>query len=369
MGQLTDTPVLNALKIIGGNLVIVKNPNLTTISGLNVLETVGGLAHISGNPKLSSCCGLLRILNGTAVSGSGTFTLAGGAAGCRVREEVRADCTRPLTVTPSSFNVPVAAGDVIFDVSANFPWEITKRATDDWITSIASPTGSGNQQITIEYEENTTSASRDAILTLATTDGGPEFIGITLTQAGVPRELSADKVRISVNADAGDATFNASANVPWRIAKRAEDDWITSITPFRGSDNQQITIEYDENTDPAQRIAALTLSATDGSETTSITLTQAGTTSPSAVLGLPALAQRLRFYPNPASHTLYIEGISEETSLIIRTLAGKTLLRTSLRQNEAVDIASLPQGVYLLTLQSSEENAQAQLTRRLVIGL
>ena len=91
------------------------------------------------------------------------------------------------------------------------------------------------------------------------------------------------------------------------------------------------------------------------------------------VLGLPTLANDIRFYPNPASQTLYIEGISQETALFIRTFSGKTLLRTSLRQNQAIDLASLPQGIYLLTLQSSQENAQeqfqAQITRRLVIGL
>ena len=63
----------------------------------------------------------------------------------------------------------------------------------------------------------------------------------------------------------------------------------------------------------AQRDAILTLAATDvGSKTVDITLTQEGTT-PLAVPGLPTLAKDIRFYPNPASQTLYIEGISEET--------------------------------------------------------
>ena len=84
-----------------------------------------------------------------------------------------------------------------------------------------------------------------------------------------------------------------------------------------------------------------------------------------ATLGLPSLANDIRIYPNPASQNLYIEGINQETSLIIRTLAGKTLLRSTLRQNQATDLASLPQGVYLLTLQSGQE----QTTNRLVIGL
>ena len=228
-----------------------------------------------------------------------------------------------------------------FNITANVPWAITQKATDTWISSITPKTGSDNQQITIEYKANTEKMRRVAVLTLAATDVGGDTVNINLTQAGqvsVARQLSANTTNIPVNADAGRATFNVTATVPWAITQKVTDTWITSISPKTGSDNQQITIEYKANTEKMQRLAVLTLSATDGSETTGITLTQAA---PSPALGLPTLAKNLRFYPNPASQTLYIEGISEETSLIIRTLAGKTLLRTSLRQNQAVDL-SLP---------------------------
>ena len=116
------------------------------------------------------------------------------------------------------------------------------------------------------------------------------------------------------------------------------------------------------------------------------------TTTPTPVLGLPAVGEGLRFYPNPAFNTLYVEGITQETSLLIRTFSGRTLLRSTLHQDEAVDIAVLPTGVYLLTFQggqesgqessqessqesgqessqeSSQESGQERFTRRLVIG-
>ena len=82
-----------------------------------------------------------------------------------------------------------------------------------------------------------------------------------------------------------------------------------------------------------------------------------------ATVGLPSLANDIRFYPNPASQNLYIEGINQETSIIIRTLAGKTLLRTTLHQNQAIDLAFIPQGTYLLSLQ----NTQEQISNRLII--
>ena len=148
---------------------------------------------------------------------------------------------------------------------------------------------------------------------------------------------------------------------------------LRSISPDTGSDNQRITITYEENTDPAEREAILTLSATElgATERVEITLTQAGALP--AVVGLPTLAGNLRFYPNPASQTLYIEGVTQETNLLIRTLSGKTLLRATLHQNQAIDLTALPQGTYLLTLQSSQESGQEsgqeQRTERLIIGL
>ena len=63
----------------------------------------------------------------------------------------------------------------------------------------------------------------------------------------------------------------------WAITKRAEDTFITTISPDTGSDNQRITISYEENTAFTNREAILTLAATGGgTESVTITLTQAG---------------------------------------------------------------------------------------------
>ena len=88
------------------------------------------------------------------------------------------------------------------------PWALTQKVTDTWISSITPKTGSDNQQITIEYKENTDNMQRVAVLTLAATDvGATETVSINLTQAGqvsVARQLSANKTNIPVNAAAGE---------------------------------------------------------------------------------------------------------------------------------------------------------------------
>ena len=179
------------------------------------------------------------------------------------------------------------------------------RLVDDTVTSVGSTDISGNA---------TGCESVDAI------------------QGACPssRTLSVSQNSFTVTAAAGNVDFNVTANVPWEITQAPADDWITDIAPDSGTDGQAITIRYAENTQ-TQREAILTLAATDsGSEMFDITITQeaASTTPPTTppttpVLGLPAVVEGLRFFPNPAAQNLYVEGISQETNLIIRTFSGK----------------------------------------------
>ena len=157
--------------------------------------------------------------------------------------------------------------------------KLPKEPTDDFGLAplSTSKTGRDNQEITIEYKENTAGINRKAILTLAATGTGTERVTITLTQAAAARQLATDKTRIPVTVDAGDAIFNVTANVPWEITKRDTDDWITTISHETGSANQEITITYQVNTTFTSRDAVLTLAATGAGATEmfEITITQA----------------------------------------------------------------------------------------------
>ena len=95
-------------------------------------------------------------------------TINRNAAGCNSVSDVKANCVaiRTLRALSTDLTTTEAAGRVIFDVAANVPWEITQKVTDTWISSISPKTGSGNQQITIEYKENTDNMQRMAVLTL-----------------------------------------------------------------------------------------------------------------------------------------------------------------------------------------------------------
>ena len=297
--SLTALPGFASLRIVGGVLNIQGNEVLTEISGFDALTSIGNRLQISGNfalttvsgfsaipsairisvfdnTLLSSCCGLIRFLNGTRVIGVLRNNHPDG--GCNSATEIMNDATCPtirtLRASPSSLTPTAAAGSVTFDVTADTPWAITKIAEDTWITTISPETGSANQTITITYEENTSIDTREAILTLAATEtGATEMVEITLTQAGAARQLSADETSIDVDADDTSATFNVTANVPWRIAKRVADTFITTISPESGNNNQEITVSYEENTAITTRDAILTLEATDAGATESVTIT------------------------------------------------------------------------------------------------
>ena len=310
-GRLTTLPSFEALTSVETDVSIGNNPTLTTISGFEKLASIGRDIIITGNVVLATISGFTAL-----TSLGGNFTVQNNT--------LLASCCGLLGITDNS------------------------------ITVGGTTTISGNAAGCSSEEE-------------------------ILVDCATTRALSAFSSTLTASARAGRVTFNVVGNIPWRITKNPADTWITSISPDNGTDNQIITIAYDENTDNMERMAVLMLIAADaGGEIVKITLTQASSsTSPSPpsppnppidVLGLPAVDEGLRFYPNPASQTLYIEGITQETNLIIREVSGKTLLRATLRQNEAIDLTSLhqnlSQGVYLLSLQNSRE----QITRRLVIG-
>ena len=178
--------------------------------------------------------------NTAITSRDAVFTLATTDAGATISVTItltQAAAARTLSADKTNITVLDAAGSVTFNVIANVPWGITQASTASWISDISPETGSANQQITITYEQNTTGASREAILTLAATETGEtETLDITLTQSEAgARVLSAAPSILSPTAAAGNITFEVvSANVDWGITKRAEDTFIT-ISPEYGN--------------------------------------------------------------------------------------------------------------------------------------
>ena len=353
IGGTTSTfPNFAALEVVEGNLVI---SGLTTSAFIAftdiflVLEEVQGDLIIQNNEFVRTITGFVAL---SEVDGN--VSIGGVTSG---------DGNDALTAVPDLNALTTIGGDLVI---ANNGVLTTAPALSGLTTLTGDLTVQDNAQLAsccglLRLVDNTVVPGGST--TISGNATGCESGDAIEAACGVSRTLSVSQDAFTASSAAGSVNFDVTADVPWAITN--SDAWITDITPNSGMNNQlSITITYEENTQNTQREAILTLAATDGgSESETITLTQAAA-STDVVLGLPAVGEGLRFYPNPALNTLYVEGITQETSLIIRTLAGRTLLRTTLRQNQAIDLTTLPQGVYLLTLQSGQE----RLTRRLVRG-
>ena len=425
---LTTIPTFDALTTIEGSLSISRNAALQTISGFPVLRNIGNnrsgtesslsieyndlLTSISGfgslirirkdfivenNATLSSCCGLLRFVDGTVAPG-GFTGIDKNAAGCNSVTEIRANCDASAPTTPP------APATMIIDEDSDIPSNVAS------ITRITSGLSIGGT-IT-EFPD---------FAALEVVEGNLIIRGITTPALTRLEDIfpSLESVRGSLQIQGHTVVqtisgFNALENIGDEFAIN-DNDVLASISGFNAlrnigssySSGNSVLIENNDLLTSISGFGVLVRIRRDFIVENNATLSACcellrfvdGTVAPGGftgiynnamgcnsvaeikancstsevpdesgdkpVVGLPTLAQHLRFYPNPASHTLYIEGISQETDLIIRTFSGKTLLRTTLHQNQAVDIASLPQGTYILTLQSGQE----QRTRRLVIGL
>ena len=375
--RLTTIPTFDALTRIEGNLFLTKNGIVGLISVFPALIRVGGGVIIASNNSLTTLPtfdALTRIEDALFINDNDMLTTVSGF-------DALTHATNDLTIIENATLGSISGFMALTHIGNNF--NISNNAT---LGSISGFDAITTIQGEVNIKGNMALSSCCGLTRLidgTARPGGTTDISNNATGCNDLVEVFSDCVRritastllLTAEGHAGMASFSVTADIPWGITKKAEDTWITVISPDEGVDNQDISITYTANPKTTERMAILTLSVTGpragNFKDIHITLTQAGATNESqpSVLGFPAAAKGMRFFPNPAANTLYIEGITQKTSLIIQTFSGKSLLRVSLHQNQAIDLAALPQGVYLLTLQSSQESAQEQITRRLVIGL
>ncbi len=71
----------------------------------------------------------------------------------------------------------------------------------------------------------------------------------------------------------------------------------------------------------------------------------------------------ISIFPNPASHTLHVEGFTNMTTIKIFDMVGNVMIETSARNSLQIDISTLPKGIYTLVA----ENSKNKLVRKIVI--
>ena len=268
----------------------------------------------------------------------GTFTAAAAAP--------------TLSVTPSNQNVPAAQGQTIFMVNSNSNWTVTCNAS--WCTVPSS--GSGNNDIEAEYDENTSLVQRVATITISVT--GLPVQMVTVTQSGAAATLSVSPPSQNVSQNSGSTEFDVNSNTSWTATSDAV--WCT-VNPS-GNGNGTITANYGTNATFSVRIATISVSVA-GLPVQTVTVVQAAST-----VGVGENHdQSIRIYPNPSRglFKVSLENTAESTEVSLLDISGRTISTGSFNGSDGMtfDLSESPRGYYFVRIKNDAGTA----VRRIVL--
>jgi hypothetical protein len=172
---LTVTPPFQNVPPQGGFVTfnIASNLNWTITS--NMAWCVPSLASGSGNSPFDA----IYEQNTATSSRMATLTITGNGLPPVTVTVTQAGAAPTLSVTPPNQNVSTPAGVTNFTVASNAVWNVTSDQT--WCT--VTQTGTGDGTIVATYDENTSCAPRQAIVTVSVTGIIP--VAVTVSQEGL----------------------------------------------------------------------------------------------------------------------------------------------------------------------------------------
>ncbi|MCO5266092.1 MAG: PKD domain-containing protein [Lentimicrobium sp.] len=168
-----------------------------------------------------------------------------------------------LSVNPLSQQVSDVAGTTGFDVLCNTAW--TTQNDAEWCN--VSSNGLGSGILTASYTQNLIASERTAYLAVAVE--GLEPVVVTVVQAGALPVLNVEPGNFDVDTLAGNVTFNVTSNAAWTAS--TESGWCTLSAS--GNGNGSISVDYQQNTWAASRIASIIINV-EGLEPVTVTITQ-----------------------------------------------------------------------------------------------
>ncbi|HTX87892.1 MAG TPA: BACON domain-containing carbohydrate-binding protein, partial [Bacteroidales bacterium] len=244
-----------------------------------------------------------------------------------------------LDVEPPNQDVTAAPGSTFFSVATNSPWTGTSDQT--WCTVTASGTGNGN--LTADYEENTFAATRIANITVTVPGLPPQTV--TVTQAGAAPTLDVQPPEQVVNAPAGSTSFTVTSNADWTAS--SDMSWCT-VTPS-GSGNGTLYADFSQNStgNPREAHVAVMVNGLPDDTVLVYQLFEVGVQDPprSGIL----------VYPNPTSGILTLEMLSKEwqgSDVSILDMTGRTVLSQNCtgKMKYVFDLTSYPEGTYFMKI-------------------
>lgn len=134
--------------------------------------------------------------------------------------------------------------------------------------------------------------------------------------------------------------------------------WLASVLNQNVSAQTTIYFSYDNagNVTTYYDIKVQTMMATTATDST-FDFMKSGVIEKSEKEDTPLQEMQLQVYPNPTTGQIFIHGIaSTDTKLTMYSLQGKILIQyNSTQERESIDMANLPVGIYILTVEGTEQ--------------
>ena len=187
--------------------------------------------------------------------------------------QAAASCTYSLSATSASVpSTGSTAGSLSVVTGTSCSWTAVSNAA--WITVTNGASGSGIGQVAYTVAANTTGSQRVGTMTIA----GQTFT-VTQAAASCTYSLSATSASVpSTGSTAGALSVVTGTSCSWTAVSSAA--WITVTNGASGSGIGQVAYTVAANTTGSQRVGTMTIAGQ------TFTVTQAGSTAPSAPTGL-----------------------------------------------------------------------------------
>ncbi len=248
-------------------------------------------------------------------------------------------------------NESSSSGSFTIAIESNADWSVDQSC--EWV-SVSPSSGTGNESVTVSYEENTNTGPRSCNITVA---GSNKSDQCDFTQNGADEYIKIkDCPTSNVNFNSDRFPINVESNVDWSVDQSCE--WV-SVSPSSGTGNESVTVSYEENTNTGPRSCNITITGSNKSK--ECEFIQKG--EPTYIDNISHKDGTIKIYPNPLKNRLlYIqpENIDDKMKrIVIYNSVGtkvKTLGVNKLNpESTEVELSSFKPGIYFITLKFENE--------------
>ncbi len=282
--RLASLAGLGSLVSVRRDVVIRGNSALTSLSGLETLTSIGGRLTIVNNAQLSTCA-IASVCRFIATPPPGGITISGNATGCASVAEVQANCN-PLTITDfaASPNVVCVGSPVTFTATATnatLPYSYTLTNGSSTTTGTASTTAFSQSLVT--------SGSGSQSFTLTVSSGGQTATATTSVTVNAPPTATIS----------GNTTVTSGGSTTLTASGGTAQTWSTgettpSITVMAGTYSVTVT-----NASGCSSSTSVTVSTAAGTPPPTATFSITGVTTVSCQV-VSAGQRRVSFTPRYA---------------------------------------------------------------------